>query len=103
MQKAHGLVLVEGKQPEIMGGKSGALTMPPLNATMMKLLVDELLTAEDLARIAEGAVIERALAGDPSRPFTMTARLESGRPKIVVRRGQPRARPPGPADAPPVV
>jgi twitching motility protein PilT len=86
-----------------MGGKSGALTMPPLNATMMKLLVDELLTEEDLARIAEGTVIERALAGDPARPFTMTARLESGRPKIVVRRGQPRARPPGPAEAPPAV
>jgi twitching motility protein PilT len=95
MQKAHGLVLVEGKQPEVMGGKSGALTMPPLNATMMSLLVDELLTTEDLARINEGAVIERALAGDPGRPFTMTARLESGRTKIVVRRGQPRPRPTG--------
>jgi twitching motility protein PilT len=102
MQKAHGLVLVEGKQPEIMGGKTGALTMPPLNATMMSLLVEELLTAEDLARINEGAVIERALAGDPSRPFTMTARLENGRPKIVVRRGQPRPRPPGPAETAPV-
>ena len=103
LQKAEGLVLIEGRTPALLGGKGGgALTMPPLTASMMALLVEELLSEEELARIAEGAVIERQLAGDPSRPFTMTARLESGRPKIVVRRGGPRARPSGLADAPTV-
>jgi twitching motility protein PilT len=101
MQKADGLVLVEGRVPAVLGGKgSGALTMPPLSATMMGLLLGELLSADDLGRIQAGAVIERPLAGGPGRPFTMTARLESGRPKIVVRRGVARARPP--TEEPPV-
>src|SRR4051794_11143106 len=79
-----------------MGGKGGgSLTMPPLTATMMGLLMAELLAPEDLENIQGGGVIERLLPGDPARPFTMTARLESGRPKIVVRRGAPRARGPG--------
>ena len=105
LQKAEGLVLVEGRTPALLGGKGGgALTMPPLTASMMALLIDELLSKDDLERIDEGAVIERLLpGGDPSRPFTMTARLESGRPKIVVRRGAPRARPDVSASAPTVM
>jgi twitching motility protein PilT len=93
LQKAEGLVLIQGKVPALLGGKGGgSLTMPPLTPTMMDLLVRELLTAEDLARMQEGTAIERLLAGDAARPFTMTARLENGHPKIVVRRGAPRGR-----------
>jgi twitching motility protein PilT len=97
LQKADGLVLVLGKTPALLGGKGGgSLTMPPLTATMMELLLQELLSAEDRQRMQEGAVIERTLSGDdPARPFAMTARLDSGHPKIVVRRGNARAaRPP---------
>src|SRR6185295_2759775 len=52
------------------------------------------------AQMQEGGVIERLLAGQPDRPFTMTARLENGHPKIVVRRGNPRARSPVAAEPP---
>src|SRR6185295_1501943 len=58
------------------------------------------------AQMQEGGVIERLLAGQPDRPFTMTARLENGHPKIVVRRGNPRPRPAvvaAEAPAPPAV
>jgi len=102
LQKAEGLVLVQGKTPALLGGKGGgSLTMPPLTPSMMDLLVRELLSPEDLAQMQEGLLIERLLAGEPDRPFTMTARLENGHPKIVVRRGSPRARPPVVAAEPP--
>jgi twitching motility protein PilT len=116
LQKADGLVLVQGKTPTLLGGKGGgALTMPPLDAGMMDLLLQELLTPDDVRRLSEGAVIERPLGTDPTRPFTVTARLDSGRTKIVVRRGGMRegrppaisadpiaARPPASIEAPPL-
>jgi twitching motility protein PilT len=91
LQKADGLVLVPGKTPSLLGGKGGGtLTMPPLDAAVMDLLVGELLSPEEIQRMADGAVIERPLGLDGARPYTVTARLDGGRAKLVVRRGVAR-------------
>jgi twitching motility protein PilT len=90
LQKADGIVIAAGRVPVLLGGKSAALTMPPLDNAMMHILLEELLTADERAALLGGGLIERPVDLGRGRRYAMTARLESGRTKIVVRKGDAR-------------
>jgi len=98
-QKADGIVIVGGESPSLLGGKSGQLTMPPLNETMMSILLGELLEDGERESLAGGTVIERPLPAMPGGiRFNLSVRQDGSKIRIVVRKGAgettPRAVPP---------
>src|SRR5437762_1159197 len=102
MQKAHGLVLVEGKQPEILGGKSGGLTMPPLDAALSMQASDVILSvgrpplakrAGRVETLAGGAVNEADLGGLLDRAGARRGDVEaSGSADFAIEHGPRRTR-----------
>lgn len=97
LRKADGLVLEAGRVPALLGGASGgALTMPPLDAGLMTVFLEELLTAEENLALAAGQIVERGYESAANGQFVIKARIESGRAKMTIRRGVFR----GPAPVP---
>ncbi len=93
-QKADGIVIVGGESPSLLGGKSGQLTMPPLNETMMNILLGELLEDKEREALGAGTVIERPLSTTPGGiRFNLSVRQDGSKIRIVVRKGAGAATP----------
>lgn len=88
LRKADGLVLEADRVPALLGGPGGgALTMPPVNAAMMAVFLEDLLTAEEAASVHAGKIVEREYQSGANGRFVIKARLESSRVKVTIRRG----------------
>jgi twitching motility protein PilT len=99
LRKAEGLVLVGARIPSLLGGTGGgALTMPPLDPSMMQIFLDEVLSEEERGRLTAGELVEREHQSERFGTFVVKARLENGAPKLVVRKSARRA--PGPSAKP---
>jgi len=87
-QKADGIVIVAGESPSLLGGKSGQLTMPPLNETMMNILLEELLQDGEREALAAGSGVDRALPVTATGVrYNLSVRQDGKKTRIVVRKG----------------
>ncbi len=61
--------------------------MPPLDAALMAVFLEEMLTVDENLAIAAGQIVERGYESAANGKFVIKARLESGRAKMTIRRG----------------
>lgn len=105
LRRADGLVLVPGEPPSLLGGRDRSLTMPPLDEATVNGFLAELLSPEVRAALAPDQPVEAEHRSARSGTFVVKARLESGRLRLVIRRGAlrspPRAGEPKPEPTPP--
>ena len=110
MKKASGVALVTDEVPALLtGGGRMPLTMPPLSATMLEALVDELLDEGQRQQLGQGQPVE-AEYKSAQGSYSVKARVTGGKTSLVVRKGVaataatspaiPSARPPSVAPAP---
>ncbi len=100
LRRADGLVLVPGEPPSLLGGRDRSLTMPPLDEATVNGFFAELLAPEVRAALAPDQPVEAEHRSARSGTFVVKARLESGRLRLVIRRGALRS-PSRPAEARP--
>ena len=93
LRKADGLVLATGEPPALLGGRDRALTMPPLDEATMSSFLEELLNPEQRQAVGAGQPVETEHRSARSGTFVVKARLENGKPRLVVRRGVLRPHP----------
>ena len=87
MKKASGVALATNEVPALItGGGRTPLTMPPLSATMLEALLDELLNEGQRQQLAQGQPVEteyRTAQGS----FSVKARVTGGKTTLTVRKG----------------
>ena len=88
LRKADGLVLEAGRVPTLLGGPGGgALTMPPLDGSLMAIFLEELLTPEQSRSVNEGQIVESEYRSPNQGSFVVKTRIDAGRAKMTIRRG----------------
>ena len=81
MQKASGLVLVTGEVPALLvGGATRPLSMPPVEPTMFRALLDEVFAPEQWDRLREQGTVERVYRSERNdKSFNVTAKSSGER------------------------
>ena len=92
MKKASGVALVTDEVPALLtGGGRMPLTMPPLSATMLEALLDELLDEGQRQQLGQGQPVE-AEYKSAQGSYSVKARVTGGKTSLVVRKGARRDR-----------
>jgi twitching motility protein PilT len=106
-QQASGLVLRARETPVLVGGKGRGLTMPPLDRQTIETFAEEVLGADDLAKLRATGACDAVYRSERHGSFMVDVQANADNLSLKLRRGgaaltksAPPATPPSPASAP---
>jgi twitching motility protein PilT len=86
-QQASGVVLRTRETPVLIGGKGRGLTMPPLDRQTIETFVEEVLSADDLAKLRATGGCDTSYRSDRHGAFTVEAQASGDKLSLKLRRG----------------